>query len=150
MDEKELQKIFSNNSKFSGVFAADEIFSIVLEKDTGIIVNTSVRELPYGHWIGVYKDRCGGVFFFDSLCIKNLLCEPYFLYFFKNNHVNYVKTLCHSIQPINSQTCGLYCIYFLKEMFKFKNFNCIFSVFNSTNLFANDFFVVSYVNSLIK
>lgn len=150
MDEEELRKIFAKESRFMGVYAANEIIDLKLLNDRGFIVNTSVRRIPYGHWIAVYRDREGYMYFIDSLCIKSLMYDPHFKMFFKNNHVKYVKTLCNSIQSSTSRTCGAFTIYFLSNLFKYKSFASIIENFNIKNKFFNDILVTSYVLKMIK
>lgn len=149
MDEEELRKIFQNEPRFAGVFAANEISELKLEPERGFIVNTSDRRHSYGHWLVIYRGRFF-MYFIDSLCIKNLMYDPNFITFFKNNQVKMVKTLSYSVQPVTSQTCGVFSVYFLSNLFKRIPFVSIISHFSNKNLFINDIIVNSYVMEMLK
>jgi hypothetical protein len=150
MDNEEIEKIFSKENRFIGVFAIDEISEITLKKEQGLVVNTSERNIQYGHWVAIYKSKNDEVYFLDSLSIKNLINLPQFLKFFIDNNIKYVKILCHGIQPPTSQTCGAYVVYFLSHLFNGFSFLTIISKFDTRNLELNDITVLTYVCNMIQ
>ena len=150
MNEEEIFNFFKNEKRFLGVFALDELVSVKLEIDSGLIFNTSPRIISDGHWISIYKNKNNDVYFLDSLNLEFMLSHPYVTNFFKYNNIHHVKKMCFPLQPSNSRLCGLYCIYFIKCFFKNVFFNKLVNVFNIKNLHENDFIVSNYVINAIK
>lgn len=150
MNEEEILNVFRKERRFLGVHACNEIVSVKLRPDSGIIFNTSPRGVSDGHWISIYKSKNNVVYFIDPLHLDFMLREQYVTSFLKYNNIYLVKTLCFPVQPINSNLCGLYCIYFLKGFFNDVCFNKMVNIFDTKNLHVNDFIVSTYVMETLK
>ena len=125
--------------------------SVKLETDSGLIFNTSHRDVSsYGHWIAVYKNKNNVVYFLDSLHLDFMFSNHYVTSFLKYNNVQYVKTLCFPVQPISSNLCGVYCIYFIICFLNNVSFNKIVNIFDAKNLYVNDYVVCTYVIKALK
>lgn len=146
MNEQELLYIFRQEKRFLGTFACDELCFVKLFPGSGFIFNTSPRCITNGHWIAVYMDFKNVVYFVDSLRLEFVLHDHYVSSFLKYNNIPFVKTLNFPIQPINSNLCGLYCIYFLKGFYNNLSFTMLVDVFETKKeLYVNDFIVSTYI-----
>ena len=151
MDEDEIRSLLKHEKRFKGVFAIDEIAAVILDKDTGIIVNTSERSKAYGHWLLLYKTAQSTFIYIDSLNLNLFLYNNNYLkMFFKKNNVNSIKSLCYPIQPLYSKTCALYVIYFLCHLLSHVDLTVIISHFDCKNLFNNDALVSNYILKKLK
>lgn len=99
--------------QFGGVLAADEIPTTIVKRPVMYVVNTDERGRPGTHWTAFYFPLRGPAEFFDSLGrapehyhrrFKNALIRngPRYVY----NNV--------PVQPYGTDTCGQYCIYYLR------------------------------------
>ena len=151
MNEEEIKSVFKNEPRFLGVFAINEINSVKLEKDTCFIFNTLPRHITStGHWISVYRAKNDTVHIIDSLNLKFILNNHYITLFLKYNNVSCVKTISYPVQPIYSNLCGVYCIYFIICFLNNVCFNKLVNIFDAKNLYVNDFIVSNYVINALK
>ena len=151
MNEEEILNAFGNERRFLGVFACNELCSVKLDTDSGLIFNTSPRDVSNnGHWIAVYKNKNNVVYFLDSLHLDFMFSNHYVTSFLKYNNVQYVKTLCFPVQPIRSNLCGVYCIYFIICFLNNVSFNKLVNIFDAKNLYVNDYVVCTYVINALK
>lgn len=119
MDERELQQLIKRcgnlKFKFKGVFAADNFPP--LGKNTCQIVNASEASSRGTHWT-LICNRSNDIIFADPLGI-NL---SFYQKIYRRMLTLYAKVTeilpGNPIQPVNSNDCGLYCIYIA---------HCIFS-----------------------
>ena len=144
MNEDEIKSIFRRENKFKGCYAIDEISTIVLKKNEGLIMNTSPRHITNGHWVAFYRDSNNEFYYVDSLALPELLANPYIVTFLKMNFVNYLNMLLKPIQAPTSSMCGLFVVYFLLHLFKNVKFNIICNRFEYVNLDVNDFMLSNY------
>lgn len=149
MNEDEIKALFLNENKFRGCYALDEVPGIILQKNQGIIMNTSPRHINVGHWIAFYRDKYNKFYYIDSLALPEYLSNPHVKLFLIVNNVTFVNMLNHAIQPLTSSMCGLYASYFLLKLFNGVNFCKIADCFDICNLFVNDFYLSCYFRNKI-
>ena len=134
----EIDEYLRASSKFKGAYPCDQIPNFP-DNEYSLIINTDNSSLPGSHWTALVV-RGNNVYYFDSFgrlynngsfpvdYIENLakIC-------FEKNILFQNKVL----QSFHSNTCGEFCIYFIKQFEKNVAFLKIFRDF-STNLNSND------------
>jgi len=117
-----LETMINDSSYHFDVIAADRLFEVYhtyKARPLALIVNTDPEGLPGSHWIAIFRQKHGRLQIFDSYG------EPIATY---SNHFKFLTLLnavenCKSIQSMTSNSCGLYCLYFLQ----FRILGCTFS-----------------------
>ena len=94
---------------FDGIYSSDTLKEIVDKPDL-IICNTDPSNKPGEHWV-LFFFRDGSVDFFDSLGRDIKYYGSVFLDFIANFVDNY-KQCIKRMQPIQSDLCGQYCLYY--------------------------------------
>ena len=113
MNTFEILNEMNNLNCFKGVFPLDKIKNLKInERPIGLILNLDYAYQPGSHWVAVYLEENNKVTYFDSFGFPNF--NQYFLNFLKINKVNEIIFNKFQLQSINSQTCGAYCVLFLK------------------------------------
>ncbi|RWS22663.1 Peptidase-like protein [Leptotrombidium deliense] len=111
MYTKEIQDALKYTSWFKGVFASDMLPQP--ERRMSMIVNTDSADKEGTHWIAVFVQNNIAEYF-----------DPFGLPPLTKNFVDFLglfEIWCHSnttIQDINSEKCGEFCIAFVKERTK--------------------------------
>jgi hypothetical protein len=121
MNSKQLFQALSGNKKtekcFDGIYSKDNLEDIV-QKPCVIVCNTDPSSKPGKHWLLFYFEK-DSVDFFDSLG-KELTSygKPF---------VNFVKRFSDKMntsqvrtQPLNSDYCGQYCLFYALQKIVFK------------------------------
>ena len=95
---------------FDGIYPVDHLDKIT-DRPKLIICNTDTSNGKGLHWIVIFFSQNNQVDFFDSLGRRPCDYDPRFLKFMKSfaDECNYTIT---RTQPVNSDMCGHYCIYF--------------------------------------
>ena len=95
---------------FDGVYPVDFLKNII-NKPKLIICNTDSSDGKGLHWVVIFFYQNNQVDFFDSLGKKPCDYNRQFVKFMKKfvDECNYTLT---RIQPIDTDLCGHYCIYF--------------------------------------
>ena len=121
MDEQQIFNIVSKckhlKYKFSGIYAADN-FPVDFSKNTFIIVNTSNSDSVGEHWILLAKQNSD-----EAICYADPFGFPTETYKNLYKRIKYyacVNVMTHQLQSINSELCGLYCIYIAHFIFNNK------------------------------
>ena len=120
------------------ICAADQI-----KRQNGrfVIANTDTSLGPGEHWVTFYFPKRGPDEFFDSLGnapidyeagFERALTKPYWM-------------ICNRLQDSNSNTCGLYCLYYVMERYGGRTMEDIVKPFLIHTLKKNDNFVKEYV-----
>ena len=112
---KFIHRVVETNDLFKGVYAKDELQSFVhLEKCSYfIIVNSDYARDDGKHWVLFFYDCFKKEMdFFDSSGneLDYYGCE--FWNFVMKTDVKYCNLLMSNIQPLNTVTCGFYCLFF--------------------------------------
>ena len=147
MDESELNKQLVDIKKFIGTFASDELKSVkICFYPTFLIINLDERSGTGTHWIAmaIYQnniyvcDPLGGIqpsatIPADFVNFLHLISEK--------------RSLCltRQLQHSDSDTCGLYCVTFVREMARLNCFSEFIRLFTS-NLQQNDK-LITFLNS---
>jgi len=103
--------------RFMGVFAANNFPPI--KNNSFQIVNASISSSIGTHWLLFCCKRNGQIIFADPLGLK---MEVYSYIYRRSISLLYdnVTELLHAsrpLQPIDSNACGLYCLYLAHEIF---------------------------------
>jgi hypothetical protein len=139
LDKNDLLKLIKNIPNFLGVYSSDELsYLSILKYPVSFIVNLDTSQLNGSHWLAIYINK-RSVEVFDSLGLNPGLWGSYplpifkFLKCYSFSHNFYISPV---LQPPNTLTCGLYCVYFITYRQKFSFRYCI-SQFSS-NLTLNN------------
>ena len=143
MDESEINHRLRKIKNYLGSFALDELNEIkIVLVPSFFVINLDHRQHGNGtHWIAlaVYRktliicDSLGGLQPDESFSAE--------LIQFLNPLLQQRKLeMTKRLQPLSSETCGYYCITFIREMSKTNNFIDFLSLFSS-NLRANDLMI---------
>ena len=113
MDTSMIRKLFKNYKCFKGVFPCDQL-PYNLSLPLNIIVNTDPSYLPGEHWVCISINKNGFGQYFDS----------FGLYPIKEEIFKFLEEKCYNgwsynqvtLQNINSNTCGNYCVLYIIYM----------------------------------
>ena len=133
MNNLELQRILRGYPV--SVCSADTI-----KKNRFVIANTDTRGGPGKHWVSFHFTDRGPDEFFDSLGktpdyynFEGVLEKPYL-------------TIQNRLQDFGSNTCGLYCIYYVLCRYAGMSMMDLVNVFSVRELELNDRLVRTFVN----
>ena len=127
------------------VCCANELPSRIKKRPHYFVTNTDNCDKPGTHWVVFYFPSKGSCEFFDSLGQTPERYHARFKNILVTNGSSYIFTL-DAIQPMNSITCGLYCIYFVKNRYRNISFSNILSFFSTKALEMNDRKMNEYLN----
>ena len=121
MDEQQIFNIVSKckhlKYKFSGIYAADN-YPVDFSKNTFIIVNTSNSDSVGELWIVLAKINSDeAIYYTDSFGFPT---ETYKNVYERIKYYACINVMTHQLQSINSELCGLYCIYIAHFIFSNK------------------------------
>ena len=139
MDENALNKQLSNIKRYIGTYASDELKNVKISfYPTFIIINLDERRGRGTHWIAlaIYQNH---LYICDSLGgVQPSKTFPQdFVNFLHVMTLERKLFITRQIQPLNSDTCGLYCITFIREMSRLNSFPEFIKLF-SCNFKQND------------
>ena len=97
------------NKYFDGIYSSNTLKEIKERPDL-IICNTDPSNKPGEHWVLFFFNQ-NSVDFFDSLGREIKYYGSVFLDFIANFVSNYQQCLKRT-QPVNSDLCGQYCLYY--------------------------------------
>lgn len=144
MDGNQIYQILHQDSNFAGVLSADQI----TEKKIGLhkyyIVNTSAT-YPGNHWIVMGRNNFNHIYF-DSAGQTPYFYQEYFNHFLNSNGPYVINTV--RVQQINSTSCALFCIFFIRMMGLKKSYREIMNMF-SHDLSENEKLIKNYINGMI-
>ena len=125
MNTLEVNKYLKHYKKFKGTYPRD-LLPNNIPKYCGVIVNTDDSSNAGQHWVSIYNGDVA--IYFDSFGLPPLHKE--IIKFLDN--ISPVGWCYNSVtfQGMTSETCGMYCVYFLINHFnggKFENFHVIFN-----------------------
>ena len=149
MDEKTINEALKNEERYLGSYALDELSEIKVSfYPSFIVLNLDLRKNKGTHWVAVaiydshlfVCDSLGGILPDDRLP-KNIIS------FLAPLTTNKKVVMTRQLQPLDSGTCGLYCITFIHQL---STFNCIceFLRLFTTDLHRNDM-VIKFLNKKI-
>jgi len=132
----ELMSKFDRSDPFRGVFASDDLPKRSLQPGEAIIFNLDKSSGPGTHWTCAINKN-GRIIYIDPLGVD----APKSIARYLKNYV-YNDTM---YQPLRSQSCGKYCIYFIENFYKKKPFHKGLDAFPSKK---NDTIVTKFFSSI--
>lgn len=127
-----------------GVFAADQL-PLPSTFPSGFIANTDNRLKEGRHWCSFYFQNSNTVEYFDSYGKPLNYFNSYF-----PKYASQFSTLVvnnKQLQSVNSDVCGMYCLYFLLQRMNGVSFYNVVHSF-SDYYECNDSFVYNYISSM--
>jgi hypothetical protein len=140
LTNSEIGNYLKHEKSFLGCFSSDNIPNI-LEFPCTLIVNSEKSNHPGHHWLAIYLRKDYSLYF-DSFGLP-VLEEDIFNFLKK-----YYKKIIYSkqcIQDINSVSCGLFCISFIKHVHSKQSFISFLNNFSLNHLKSNDSKVINLV-----
>lgn len=147
----EIDNFLSNYSlcHYRGVFSSNNIPKLV--QNFIFICNLSNTNQKGSHFIVICKNN-SDLFIFDPLALN--ICNTDLFLFIEQckKKCSNITKINNPIQSILSQSCGLFCIFFVFLYHaKLKNKGRIpLQVFNKTNLIQNDQICINNIKLLLK
>ena len=129
-----------------GVFAADELPETLPTTPCGFIANTDISSLPGKHWLAFFI-RDNTVDCFDSYGQYPGVYNDLFSRWIETSglrvHVNRLR-----LQSAESNVCGLYCVYFLRQRLLGRTMSHIVAGFSASNFRANDGYLLDMFETI--
>ena len=98
---------------FRGVFPCDLLPHFVNQGiPHAFIINLDTHKEPGSHWVALYISSGGHAVYFDSFGAPPFKLINSFI--LRNSRTQVFNSMV--IQSLTTQTCGLYCIYFIQRM----------------------------------
>jgi hypothetical protein len=138
------QEIFSKKN-FGEILAINEIPNKISYFPTWLIINNESSYELGGHWIALYfKNEKMPADFFDSFAKEAITYNDKITKLLFTHH-NIFQSIDKPIQAKNSNTCGLFVLYFLIHRMRGKPFEKIIHNFSTNNLAQNDKIVKDFI-----
>jgi hypothetical protein len=135
MNTIQINTLLSDYKCFIGTFAKDQLpKNKIKEFPCSLIINTDESFKPGEHWIALFLDK-NYAEYFDSFGQPPLHKE--ILSFLIRNKIKYITYNTKQIQSITTNTCGAYCVLFVKFKCFNKKFCDLIKLFNN-NTYLND------------
>jgi hypothetical protein len=119
------------------VCCADELPASIKNRPRTFVVNTDPCSKSGSHWTVFHFPDKGPCEFFDSAGNLPAFYQPRFEFVLVVNGSHYLYTP-DRIQPTDSVTCGLYCVYFVQQRYGNVSFKNIMKGFSTMHLMDND------------
>ena len=126
------------------VTCADELPISIGKRPRTYFVNIDPCSPPGSHWSVFHFPRLEPPELFDSLCERAKTYNSRFEYVLANNGPGYLYTP-DQIQPADSDTCGAYCIHFVRERYRHRSFRDVLKDFSREKLEENDGKVLKFI-----
>ena len=126
------------SSCFLGVFASNELPIY----PSGLIANTDPNNKPGQHWVAMFLEEDKEEFF-DSYGLPPNFYTDHFTKFLAS-HPGDTERNVGTLQALNSDVCGYYCIFYLFHRSRDQDFKSIVKRFSLDNPKANDRRVVQF------
>lgn len=101
----------------------------------GLVINTDSHIEPGEHWVSVFIGEDRNPIYFDSFGLPPLHLDL-IKFLNENSHSHWIYNKL-TLQHPESKSCGIYCIQFLKDIFKSRSIEHFQSYFSS-NLINNE------------
>ena len=128
------------------VTCADELPALVKRRPRWYVVNTDRCGNPGWHWTVFYFPRRGPIEFFNSLGNPPEHYHRRFKDVLMANGPRYLY-LKNRLQPLDSDACGQYCIYYVQQRSRGRTMKDICRDFRINRYVQNDAFVSYYVTN---
>lgn len=143
-----MEQDFKSRGKFCGVYASDNLPSVIESYPCGLIVNTDKETESGSHWVAMYfptKDRGE---FFDSYGNSPDFYRKNFKTFLDGHSRTWIYN-SRCLQSLTSSTCGQFCLYFVINRNHGKTLSLIVNSFSET-LSINDHRVIMFVRRYLS
>ena len=131
---------------FQGVYPADRLPRQVLEG--GYIVNTDPHDQPGQHWLALWVEKPSHCEMFDSYGLPLKFYKDPSLHRWWNQFATMTRS-GQSIQSLQSQACGHYCIQYLKAKAKGNSLIDFLAQWDEKDLVENDVKVGHMIQSSV-
>ena len=137
----EIEKYLKDQKGFLGCFASDNLPTFPKSLPASLIINTHKKSQPGEHWLALVltKSKC---LYFDSFGV-GITEETIVSYLQQKYEKVTVNNEC--IQHLYSESCGLFCIAFIKNVKSKLSFEKFISKFSLFNLQKNDNIVLNLI-----
>lgn len=135
-----VRRLYSDHAcedTFAGVFAANELPQLVDRKPRIYIANTDLSTGFGLHWVAFFFPKDGVAEFFDSVGKSPETYHASFRNFLTNNGSSY-KFLKVRLQDFQTNTCGHYCIFYVKCKCQGWSLERVLEFFNGQPRWKND------------
>lgn len=130
-----------------GVYPSDHLPRNIRKYPYGFIANTDIHTKPGQHWCAFSGDGQGHVRFFDSYGRSPSLNSDHFERWIRLN-AKTVTINTRQIQSDDTNVCGLYCVFFLRQWLMHDSMEDIVNSFDTHNTRANDSFILDLMSRL--
>ena len=124
-----------------GVFASDQLPLTFPFCNSGFIANTDDHTRPGRHWIAFFQPQPGLIECYDSYGHKPDYYGPWFTRWLQKHPTTTLMWNNRQIQSDTSNTCGLYCLYFLRQRLMGYSMTNIVQRFNFSDARENDRYI---------
>ena len=126
-----INNLLKNSKNFEGCYSKDQI--PLIENNKSLTFNLENSDQSGSHWVGLSRKN-NDIFVFDSFGIGPASNKLYKIY--KNYNI---ITNIYRIQDINSNLCGMFCVFFCLYKVESKNkFISFLNLFNPNNFLKNE------------
>lgn len=144
MNNIELEELLKDYSV--KVCCADQLPSFIKKKPQSFVVNTDPCSERGSHWTVFHFPKKGAGEFFDSLGERPETYHRRFRNVLIINGPTYLYTT-DRMQPEGSNTCGMYCVHFIRSRYRHITYQNILKDFSRTDLRGNDRVVKKFIRA---
>ena len=140
MDGRQIAHYLRGSTCYIGSYSRDNLPAIN-KLPAAFIANTDEAHDPGTHWIAIFIDEELRGVYFDSFGLPPLFSD--FIRYLDYNCQSWIYNNL-TLQNVNSSTCGLYCILFVKFVCRQIALSDFFKLYSSNTL-VNDELIKNYV-----
>jgi len=145
MNTNQINRYLNKYICFRGTYPSDMLpHRLSNQRPAAIVLNTDPSTKPGTHWVAIFFNTNGTAEYFDPFGFPPLTSN--IIEFINSNALN--GWSCNNITfqtPVLSQTCGIYCILFIRDRCSNIPFKSFISKF-SRNVFLNDILAEIYLS----
>ena len=137
----DIENYLKDQRGFLGCFACNDLPPFPKKFPVSMIINTHRKNQPGEHWLAIVltKQKC---FYFDSFGVP--IMEKIIISYLQQKYKK-VTINNECIQHYYSESCGLFCIAFIKHVKSKLGFEEFISKFNLLHLLKNDNIVLKLI-----
>ena len=137
----DIENYLKDQRGFLGCFACNDLPPFPKKFPVSMIINTHRKNQPGEHWLAIVltKQKC---FYFDSFGVP--IMEKIIISYLQQKYKK-VTINNECIQHYYSESCGLFCIAFIKHVKSKLGFEEFISKFNLLYLLKNDNIVLKLI-----
>ena len=127
---------------FKGVYSRDKLPRYRMKKPSLLIVNTDHSKGPGEHWICIFVGINNVIEYWDSFRLDIYHRDIYEFVSLNSKRYTYNNIV---LQPLSSETCGLFCFYYAYKRSRGFNLRMILRDFRELRPFYNDNIVMNHL-----